>query len=391
MIGPRARSLLRRLAKAGARRSLAGSLGLWILLALAATNLLSAAGLLGWIDRPVHDGLLILLLSTFPLALFYPPDPRSGKIALRAVDRGAVLESALAAGSQDAAEPLLRRAGEELAASLGRVSPERRRLSRGARRVCLAAGFVILVSQGAFVLVAGGPVFGYAARFAREGRAEEGSAAFSRPESAEGAGGPSDAEPEGIPDTVPGARGENLAERADREAEFADLHGLLRRGREGSAADARSQGGPEGGEEPETPRTLSRSDGIPGEPSGSSGRAGTGEGEAPGSEGPGEGGQPRGSAGGDRNRGPGSGWSESPGASLGRNAMKDYRAAFEKVLTERTGAAVTAGAELSLAETEAALSLYFESRILRVDVEPDEDPVAASLRSAWQRLRGEAR
>ncbi|NLJ46256.1 MAG: hypothetical protein GX430_06820 [Treponema sp.] len=71
--------------------------------------------------------------------------------------------------------------------------------------------------------------------------------------------------------------------------------------------------------------------------------------------------------------------------------MKDYRAAFEKVLTERTGAAVTAGAERSLAETEAALSLYFESRILRVDVEPDEDPVAASLRSAWQRLRGGAR
>jgi hypothetical protein len=67
--------------------------------------------------------------------------------------------------------------------------------------------------------------------------------------------------------------------------------------------------------------------------------------------------------------------------------MRDYRSAFEKILTDRTGAAVTAGQDLSLAETEAAVRLYFDSLRLRVEVDPEEDPLAAGLRAAWRRLR----
>ena len=112
--------------------------------------------------------------------------------------------------------------------------------------------------------------------------------------------------------------------------------------------------------------------------------------DIPAPEGPGGGAEPGGTAGRDRGQGPGSGWSDSPGAS-GRNAMKDYRAAFEKILTERTGSAVTAGQELSLDETETAVGLFFDSLRLRVDVDPEEDPVAAGLRAAWLRLREGAR
>ena len=388
MIGPRAFAMLRRLAGAWTRRSLAGSLALWGLLALAVSNLLSAAGLLGLIGRTAHDGILILLLSTFPLALFRPPDRGSARIVLRAADRGAVLESALAAESGDAAEPLLRRTGEELAASVGRPRLRRPRMSRSLLRLCAAAGGIILVSQGTFLFVAGKPVLGYASLSDRGGRAEEGAESFARPESPDPAGPDGLPDPESSSDRGTESRSENPAERARREAEFADLHGLLRRDRDGIAADPR-EGETSGEGESQPPASRDGGDGAPVGGPGASGGLGR-EGEAgrdiPAPEGPGGGAEPRGTGGRDRSQAPGSGWSDSPGAS-GRNAMKDYRAAFEKILTERTGAAVAAGRELSLAETEAAVSLFFDSLRFRVDVDPEEDPIAAGLRAAWLRLR----
>ncbi len=389
MIGPRAYSLLRRRARAWTRRSLAGSLALWSLLVLAASNLLSAAGLLGLIDRAGHDGLLILVISTFPLALFRPPDPKSGLVELRAVDRLAVLESALAASPGDAAEPLLRRTGEEAAESAGRIRPRRRAMPRGTRRLILAAGAVILASQGTFLFVAGRPVIGYASLHENRGRAEEGTEAFARPESPDPAEGEGLTAPEPDRGRDPETRMENPAERARREAEFADLHGLLRQDREGLAPEPREGEAAEGGDAPPPP-SPSGGDGAPGEGTGGAGRGGEPVPDAPAPEGSGGGGEPRGTGGPERNPGPGSGWSDSPGARA-RNAMKDYRSAFEKILTERTGAAVTAGQELSLAETEAAVLLYFDSLRLRVEVDPEEDPLAAGLRAAWQRLRGGVR
>lgn len=385
MIGPRAYSMLRRRAGAWTLGSLAGSLALWGLLVLAASNLLSAASLLGLIGRDGHDGLLILVISTFPLALFRPPDPRSGLVELRALDRDAVLESALAASPGDAAEPLLRRTGEGAAESAGRIRPKRRPTSRG--RLCwiLAAGGVILVSQGTFLFVTGRPVIGYASLNEPRGRAEEGAEAFARPEAPDPAEGDGLPVPEAAGDRDPETRRENPAERARREAEFADLHGLLRQDREGLAPEPR-EGDPAGEGTAPPPPSPAGGDGAPGGDSGSPGRSGGPGPDAPAPEGSGGGGEPRGSGGGERNQGPGSGWSDSPGAP-GRNAMKDYRSAFEKILTERTGAAVTAGQELSLAETEAAVLLYFDSLRLRVEVDPEEDPLTAGLRAAWLRLR----
>lgn len=392
MIGPRAHAMLRRRAGAWTRRSLAGSLALWGLLVLAVSNLLSAAGLLGLLNRSAHDGILILLLSTFPLALFRPPNPGSARIVLRAADRGAVLESALAAKPGDAAEPLLRRTGEELAESGVRIRPGRPRMSRGLRRLCAAAAGVIAVSQGTFLFVAGRPVLGYASPADRGGRAEEGAESFARPESPDPAGEPDLPDPESFADRGPESRTENPAERARREAEFADLHGLLRRDRDGIAPDPR-EGEPSVEGEAPPPQPPGGGDGAPGGGPGAPGGQGR-EGEPgpdiPAPEGPGGGAEPGGTAGRDRGQGPGSGWSDSPGAS-GRNAMKDYRAAFEKILTERTGSAVTAGQELSLDETETAVGLFFDSLRLRVDVDPEEDPVAAGLRAAWLRLREGAR
>ncbi len=386
MIGPRAYSILRRRAGAWTRRSLAGSLALWGLLVLAASNLLSAAGLLGWIGRAGHDGLLLLVISTFPLALFRPPDPRSGLVELRVVDRGAVLETALAAAPGDAAEPLLRRTGEGAAEAAGRIRTKRRPTPRGTRFLLLAAGGIILASQGTFLFVAGRPVIGYASLRESRGRAEEGDEAFARPESPDPAEGDGLPVPEPARDRDPEARLENPAERARREAEFADLHGLLRQDREGLAPEPREGEAAEEGNAPPPPAPAG-GDGNPVGGSGGTGRAGAPGPDAPAPEGSGGGGEPRGTGGQERNQGPGSGWSDSPGARA-RNAMKDYRSAFEKILTERTGAAVTAGQELSLAETEAAVRLYFDSLRLRVEVDPQEDPLAAGLRAAWQRLRG---
>ena len=390
MIGPRAHAMLRRRAGAWTRRSLAGSLALWGLLVLAVSNLLSTAGLLGLLNRSAHDGILILLLSTFPLALFRPPDRGSARIVLRAADRGAVLESALAAKSGDAAEPLLRRTGEELAESGIRTRSGRPKMSRSLRRLCAAAAGIIVASQGTFLFVAGRPVLGYASLTDRGGRAEEGAGSFSRPEYPDPAGRPDLPDPESFPNRGPESRSENPVERARREAEFADLHGLLRRDRDGIAADPRE------GELSEEGDARTPPEGGGGAPvggpgaSGGPGREGAPGTDIPALEGPGGGAEPRGTGGRDRNQGPGSGWSDSPGAS-GRNAMKDYRAAFEKILTERTGGAVTAGQELSLDETETAVALFFDSLRLRVDVDPEEDPVAAGLRAAWLRLREGAR
>jgi len=68
--------------------------------------------------------------------------------------------------------------------------------------------------------------------------------------------------------------------------------------------------------------------------------------------------------------------------------MKDYRADFERVYSERTTKAITMGSDLSLTELETAISRYFDSFLLRIGVEPEEDPFAAGLRAAWRRILG---
>ncbi len=385
MIGPRAAALLRRRARAWTRRSLLRSLALWAALALGASNLASAAGLLGLLDEAAYNILLIVLLSTFPGALFYPPDPRSGMLELRAADREAVLESALAAAPGEAAEPLLRSRGEGLAALADRAGRPRTRLSRGERILYAAAAAAVFAAQASSLLIAGRPALGFAAAPPRPGQAAEGTEGFSRP----GESRPEEDElfdPGEGPEGPESDRAENPAERALREAEFADLHGLVREDREGTAAEPREgepsadeEGGPAepgasaagpsgaGGDrvgpeaEPGTDPSGSRSAGNPDEAS----RSGTP----------------------DRSPQPGSGWSDAPGAA-GRSAMKDYRAAFEKVYSGRTRAAVTAGTDLALSDLEDAFRRYFESLRLSAGVDPEDDPVVSGLRAAWLRIRG---
>ena len=387
MIGPRARRLLRRLAAVRVAGTLGRRLGIWTIAVLAASQLGAAAGLLGLISKPSYDAFLIVILSTFPLALFYPPDPRSGLRALRSVDDRAVLESALAATGEEASEPLLRSRGEALASGSDRNLPRPPGLSRGDRRFLAAAAAVIIAVQTVSLLIVGRPVLGYVPAPSRSGRAEEGSESFARldlPGQDRKEPFDRDRDQEEAPEkTVSGG-----LDRMERQAEFADLHGLLRTDSPGSPGEsAGEEERPEGLGRPDSPLSEETREGTAGGGTDRAGRtAGAGT-ESAESGKPGEAGQAPGPQGREQSRSPGSGWSDSPG-DLGRNAMKDYRAEFEKIYTERTSSAVTAGTELSLEDLETALDRYFNSFRLRVGVDPDEDPLASSLRAAWLRLRG---
>lgn len=385
MIGPRAAALLRRRGGAWTRRSLLRSLALWAALALGASNLASAAGLLGLLDEAGYNILLIVLLSTFPWALFYPPDPRSGLLELRAADREAVLESALAAAPGEAAEPLLRSRGEDLAARADQTTRPRTRLSRGERILYAAAAAAVFAAQASSLLIAGRPALGFSAAPPRPGQAAEGTEGFSR----SGESRPEENElfdPGEGPEGSESDRAENRAERALRDAEFADLHGLVRADREGTAAEPR-EGEPSADKEGSTAEPGASAAGLPGGEGDQSGPEAEPGSDPSGSGSAGNADEASRSASPDRNPQPGSGWSDAPGAA-GRSAMKDYRAAFEKVYAGRTRSAVSAGTDLALSDLEDAVRRYFESLGLRAGVDPEDDPIVSGLRAAWLRIRG---
>lgn len=383
MIGPGASSYLRRLAASATRRALMRRLAVWFAAVLLASSLLSAAGFLSLLSETGYRALLVLLLSTFPLALFFPPGDRAGIRELRALDRAATLESALAAPEGGASEPLLRARGESLARELGTAKSPRLVVSQGERALFATAATAFIALQALLILTTGGPALGYVAPAVRAGREEEGELAFARRNASEETAFedfPGDEAAESDP-AMPG-----IAERRGSEADFEKLHGLTRAEETGGGSERGDDYAPPG--QTGSPGSLGAAEA----PQGDGARRSVRPAEDPSRGGEADGG---GSESGDKapseetredGRSPGSGWSASPGASAG-DAMKDYRAAFEKVYSERTRGAVAAGSELSRTDLETALDRYFESFSLRIGMQPAEDPFAAGLRAAWARLR----
>jgi len=387
MTGPHASALLRRLSRTAVRRTLARRIVIWAVSALFLTSLASAAGIFGLLLEPAFNAVLILILSTFPCVLYFPPDGKAAIRALRSIDKRATLESALAAPLESAAEPLLRVRGEKMAMELGGIELPHARFSRSARILFAAAAAGVTLTQFLGIWIVGSPILGYVAPASRAGLAEEGRASFAR------TGEIDELELESL--LVD--RGENTDSDSsvhksvadlDSKVDFANLDGLLR-SEQAEGALGRGGEAPNAGERaPEDGLNTIRSlpENAAGDRFDRSSDLDSGSQEpSPMGSGPGEKGS--GQAPRDPRRGPGSGWSESAGPSA-RNAMKDYRADFERVYSERTTKAITMGSDLSLTELETAISRYFDSFLLRIGVEPEEDPFAAGLRAAWRRILG---
>ncbi len=333
-----------------------------------------ALGPLGLLDERSFYGIVVAILSSWPVFLFAPSPRGSFRDAIRAIDDHALAETALFGRSGPAA-PLVKAAAERRFAAKRPdeldFAPFRwRDFPKSLRRAIGAAGLLFFVSQAVVILLTHSVSFGFTRSSAVAAAATPGGREdlrFGETPGTERELLDEDGQtpPGAAPRAETGGRNERRADEDDEALDLPSGGNSAKTGGPSGDAGGDDEAKAAGRERDEDERAgFSPSDG---EEKPDDARVGK-KGEGSGAE--------------SRNAG-----YEGAGSGLVADPMRDYRSYLDKIAVERGLMKEAAGEGTAWRDPEAFVARLYSSYAANVAIDAVDDATLESLRSAWRAIK----